>query len=182
MTDPVDAVVDPVVLDEQLLRPWFKKARNRGKGRTGIARPAPGNYCIRMNMVARVLEMTPSGDRGRDKCELRPRRMSRREYRKRWVFMGSQVIEEFTEERLKALLQSHFQIDPTKLDGSARFSELELDSIAVMELIVVIEEQTGVDVQESLLEQMNLDTTLAQAVQAVQQVLCTTEAAAKNDG
>lgn len=96
--------------------------------------------------------------------------------------MGSQVVEEFTEERLKDLLQSHFRIDAMKLDGSVRFSELELDSIAVMELIVVIEEQTGVDVQESLLEQMNLDTTLTQAVEAVQQVLRTTEAAAKNDG
>lgn len=94
--------------------------------------------------------------------------------------MGSQVIEEFTEARLKELLQSHFQIDPMKLDGSARFSELDLDSIAVMELIVVIEEQTGVDVQESLLEQMTLDTTLAQAVAAVEQVLRTTGASTKS--
>ncbi|MEU6868018.1 acyl carrier protein [Streptomyces sp. NPDC046876] len=95
--------------------------------------------------------------------------------------MGSQIVEEFTEARLKELLQSHFQIDPTKLEGSVRFSDLELDSIAVMELIVVIEEQTGVDVQESLLEQMNLDTTLAQAVAAVDQVLRTTGTAAKID-
>ncbi|CAM5359304.1 hypothetical protein SAVIM338S_01339 [Streptomyces avidinii] len=95
--------------------------------------------------------------------------------------MGSQVIEEFTEARLKDLLRSYFQIDPTKLDGSARFSELDLDSIAVMELIVVIEEQTGVDVQESLLEQLTLDTTLAQAAEAVSQVLRTTGASTKND-
>ncbi|MCF3178666.1 acyl carrier protein [Streptomyces polychromogenes] len=95
--------------------------------------------------------------------------------------MGSQIVEEFTEERLKELLQSHFQVDPTKLDGSVRFSDLELDSIAVMELVVVIEEQTGVDVQESLLEQMTLDTTLAQAVAAVDQVLRTSGAATKTD-
>ncbi len=95
--------------------------------------------------------------------------------------MGSQIVKEFTEERLKELLQSHFQVDPTKLDGSVRFSDLELDSIAVMELVVVIEEQTGVDVQESLLEQMTLDTTLAQAVAAVDQVLRTSGAATKTD-
>ncbi|MFI9766450.1 acyl carrier protein [Streptomyces sp. NPDC052415] len=102
-------------------------------------------------------------------------------YPKRWVFMGSQVAEKFTEDRLKGLLQSYFQIDPAKLEGSVRFSDLELDSIAVMELVVVIEEQTGIDVQESLLEQMTLDTTLAQAVEAVDQTLSTSGAAAKND-
>ncbi|MFF8730651.1 acyl carrier protein [Streptomyces sp. NPDC015171] len=95
--------------------------------------------------------------------------------------MASRIVEEFTEERLKDLLRSHFQIDPTKVDESVRFSDLELDSIAVMELIVVIEEQTGIDVQESLLEQMTLDTTLAEAVAAVDQVLRTTGTAAKTD-
>ncbi|MFJ6370457.1 acyl carrier protein [Streptomyces virginiae] len=95
--------------------------------------------------------------------------------------MGSQIVEEFTEAWLKDLLQSHFQIDPTKMEGAVRFSDLELDSIAVMELIVVIEEQTGIDVQESLLEKMNLDTTLAEAVAAVDQVLRMAGAATKND-
>ncbi|MDX2393601.1 acyl carrier protein [Streptomyces sp. DK15] len=96
--------------------------------------------------------------------------------------MDSQIIEEFTEAHLKELLQSHFQIDPMKLDGSVRFSELELDSIAVMELVVVIEEQTGVDVQEHLLEHMNLDTTVAQAVEAVAQALRSTGASQKSGG
>ncbi|MFE3517555.1 acyl carrier protein [Streptomyces sp. NPDC059166] len=49
---------------------------------------------------------------------------------------------------LTRLLSEHFEIDPGQVRPDATFEELELDSLAVLELVVVIEERTGLELPE----------------------------------
>ncbi|MBZ4016619.1 acyl carrier protein [Streptomyces purpurogeneiscleroticus] len=78
--------------------------------------------------------------------------------------------DQLDEAMLARLLSEHFEIDPAQVRSEATFDELELDSLAVLELVVVIEEQTGVELQE---EELGLGptSTLAEAGRALAQAV-----------
>ncbi|MGI5466663.1 acyl carrier protein [Streptomyces sp. CA-132043] len=73
---------------------------------------------------------------------------------------------QINEATLAQLLSEHFEIDADQLRPNATFDELELDSLAVMELVVVIEEQTGLELVEEDLG-LGPTSTLAEAAQAL---------------
>lgn len=74
--------------------------------------------------------------------------------------------DQLDETMLARLLSEHFEIDPAQVRPDATFEELELDSLAVLELVVVIEEQTGVELQEEQLD-LGPTSTLAEAGRAL---------------
>jgi acyl carrier protein len=64
--------------------------------------------------------------------------------------------------RLKTLLANNFGVDEQDIDPDATFSELQVDSIALVELAVVAEEEFGVKVGEDEFTPENTITTAAQ--------------------
>ncbi|GAA2967307.1 acyl carrier protein [Streptomyces enissocaesilis] len=77
---------------------------------------------------------------------------------------------ELTEDYLVKLLREHFEIDTEHLHPDATFEELELDSLALIELLVVIEDDTGVDLQEKEVP-MGPQTTLKQVALLLRQAV-----------
>lgn len=61
---------------------------------------------------------------------------------------------------LTTLLHERFQVPADRMNDHTTFQELELDSIAVIEVFVVLSEQLGIDVDDSLARPA---TTLSQA-------------------
>ena len=64
---------------------------------------------------------------------------------------------------LTSLLSEHFGIDESMLLPASTFEELEMDSLAVVETAVIVEEKFGVVVSEGG-DGLGLSTTLAEAV------------------
>ncbi|MFJ7209947.1 phosphopantetheine-binding protein [Streptomyces sp. NPDC098789] len=83
---------------------------------------------------------------------------------------------QFNEAMLAQLLTEHFQIEAERVRPEATLTELELDSIAVLELVVVIEETTGVELHEEGLS-LGPESTLAEAGQALVQAVAAGRAA-----
>ncbi|MFI1258707.1 phosphopantetheine-binding protein [Streptomyces netropsis] len=63
-------------------------------------------------------------------------------------------------DRLAQLLVDEFAVEPALVSPDATFEALELDSLSLVELAVMITEETGIVVAD-----MSLDTTLAQAAE-----------------
>ncbi|MFF8271724.1 acyl carrier protein [Streptomyces sp. NPDC016562] len=63
-------------------------------------------------------------------------------------------------DRLVRLLTEVLSIDPALVTPQRTFRELELDSITLVELAVMVTEETGISLQE-----LNLDLTLAQTAE-----------------
>lgn len=47
-------------------------------------------------------------------------------------------------EKLKSMLQTHFDIDPTHIQGDTRMRELGIDSMHVVDLMLEVEAEMGV--------------------------------------
>lgn len=65
---------------------------------------------------------------------------------------------------LAHLLSAHFGIDESMLRPDSTFEELEMDSLAIVETAVIVEEKFGVRVPEDV-NGLALSTTLAEAAQ-----------------
>ncbi|MEU6281071.1 phosphopantetheine-binding protein [Streptomyces sp. NPDC047028] len=74
------------------------------------------------------------------------------------------------EAMLGRLLTEHLEVSPDLIRPDATFEELDLDSLAVLELVVVLEEQTGVELQENELG-LGPSTTLAEAGRALSRMV-----------
>ncbi|MET8574981.1 acyl carrier protein [Streptomyces sp. NPDC005012] len=62
--------------------------------------------------------------------------------------------------RLEALLRDHFEIDPEALRPDATFGELQIDSLAMAELLAILEDEDGITLPPAL-PGLGADTTLA---------------------
>jgi acyl carrier protein len=61
-------------------------------------------------------------------------------------------------EQLKQILASKFQINPDHIEPNSRLSELELDSLDIVELALVMEKEMGAKVSDDeLIETQQLD-------------------------
>lgn len=69
------------------------------------------------------------------------------------------------ESRLKSLLVSELGLDEDKINGEARFDEdLEVDSLGVVELLMALEDEFGVEIPDEEAENI---LTVGQAVDTV---------------
>ncbi|QGV76869.1 acyl carrier protein [Streptomyces ficellus] len=72
------------------------------------------------------------------------------------------------QERLTGLLRDHFEVDPGALRPEASLQDLGMDSLGLVELLVILEEEDGIE----LLEQpagLTAETTLAEAVRILEE-------------
>lgn len=59
------------------------------------------------------------------------------------------------EEKVKALIVEHLSVEPDKVGPEARFGEdLDADSLDLVELIMAIEEEFGIEIPDSTAEEM----------------------------
>lgn len=59
------------------------------------------------------------------------------------------------EEKVKALIVEHLSVEPDKVDPDARFGEdLDADSLDLVELIMAIEEEFGIEIPDGAAEEM----------------------------
>ena len=73
------------------------------------------------------------------------------------------------ESRMKALLVSELGLDEDKITNEAHFEEdLEVDSLGVVELLMALEDNFGVQIPDEEAEQL---TTVGEAVDLVEQKL-----------
>ncbi|MGK5631383.1 acyl carrier protein [Streptomyces sp. URMC 123] len=73
------------------------------------------------------------------------------------------------EAKVTGYLQQHFGIGEDQLRPDATLEELGMDSLALMELLVIVEEETGVQVTERL-DGLDSQATLAQAIARMQEI------------
>lgn len=71
--------------------------------------------------------------------------------RGRWVGLGSVPLDGDIEGALRHLLATELSLPVARLQGSMRVSELGLDSLAFVEMVVAIERDTGRDIDVDLL-------------------------------
>ncbi|GGM16749.1 hypothetical protein GCM10010129_71180 [Streptomyces fumigatiscleroticus] len=74
------------------------------------------------------------------------------------------------EDRLTALLRDHFEVEEERILPEATFEDLELDSLAMMELLVVIEDEEGVRMPEDI-PGIRPQTTLAETARIIARIL-----------
>ncbi|MCC3766192.1 phosphopantetheine-binding protein [Streptomyces sp. UNOC14_S4] len=65
---------------------------------------------------------------------------------------------------LAHLLSEHFGIEKSELRPEATFEELEMDSLALVELAVIVEDKLGVRLPDNI-DGLGLSATLAEAVE-----------------
>ncbi len=70
---------------------------------------------------------------------------------------------------LVELVSYHFDIDVDRLRPDTTFEELEMDSLALMELVVVIESETGIRIPDDLAE-IGPDATISEIADAVKRI------------
>ncbi|MEU6081570.1 acyl carrier protein [Streptomyces sp. NPDC047108] len=61
-----------------------------------------------------------------------------------------QPVQEFDAEALTSLLQEYFDLPADESPSTATIEDLGLDSLALMELTVVLEDRTGIDLIDRL--------------------------------
>ncbi len=64
--------------------------------------------------------------------------------------MTEQDVQAFGAQALASLLKDYFNLPADKLSPTATIEELGLDSLGLMELVVVLEERTGADLNDRL--------------------------------
>ncbi|MFD9337402.1 acyl carrier protein [Streptomyces sp. NPDC060028] len=75
---------------------------------------------------------------------------------------------------LAGFVSYHFGIEPETLRPDITFEELEMDSLALTELVVVIENETGIQIPDDAGD-IGPHTTLAEAAEVVSRIgACTT--------
>ncbi|MGW0605523.1 acyl carrier protein [Streptomyces sp. NPDC002644] len=77
--------------------------------------------------------------------------------------------------RLEALLRDHFEIDPEALRPDATFGELQIDSLAMAEILAILEDEDGISLPPTL-PGLGADTSLADGFRII------AEAAAEQQG
>ncbi|NYV75896.1 acyl carrier protein [Streptomyces sp. UH6] len=77
--------------------------------------------------------------------------------------------------RLEALLRDHFEIAPEAVRPEATFRELEIDSLAMAEILAILEDEDGISLPPTL-PGLGGDTTLADGFRII------AEAAAQPQG
>ncbi|MFI8967019.1 acyl carrier protein [Streptomyces sp. NPDC053493] len=70
---------------------------------------------------------------------------------------------------LEAMLRDHFEVNAEALHPDATFEELELDSLAMAEILAIIEDERGLRISHDL--GLTSETTLRQAVQLITSLL-----------
>ncbi|WP_051839632.1 acyl carrier protein [Streptomyces sp. NRRL F-5126] len=75
--------------------------------------------------------------------------------------MSSPMLDRFT-----AIMTEHFGVDPADIDASTTFEQLEMDSLALAETVVVLEEQLGIQLPD-MESGFSPSMTLAEAADAV---------------
>jgi acyl carrier protein len=78
--------------------------------------------------------------------------------------------------RLESLLRDHFEIAPEALCPDATFRELEIDSLAMAEMLAIIEDEDGVSLPPNL-PGLDGDTTLADGLRIIAEAAEAAEAA-----
>jgi acyl carrier protein len=84
----------------------------------------------------------------------------------------------FTQDDFLELLQNHFDMPADTLRPEATLEELGWDSLAMVELVVIMEERTGLALQERLEGQVTLQTTVGLAGKTVSAAITEARAAA----
>lgn len=68
--------------------------------------------------------------------------------------------------RLETMLRDHFEIAPEALRPDATFRELEIDSLAMAEILAIVEDEDGVSLPHDL-PGLGADTTLADGLRII---------------
>lgn len=84
--------------------------------------------------------------------------------------MTHEVAPAFDDAALTDLLRKFFDVPEEQLRHEATFDELGLDSLGLMEVLVALEETTGVDLVHRL-EDLSPATTLGEAARSIQSAL-----------
>ncbi|MGK5630900.1 acyl carrier protein [Streptomyces sp. URMC 123] len=82
------------------------------------------------------------------------------------------------EAEIKEQLTGHFGVDEEQVRPEATLAELGMDSLAFMELLVILEQRAGVAVAEHLSD-INPSTTLAETVSRLETVLAAAHGATR---
>ncbi|MFG2192935.1 acyl carrier protein [Streptomyces sp. NPDC048639] len=77
-----------------------------------------------------------------------------------------QPVQEFDTEALTSLLQEYFNLPAGESPSTATIEHLGLDSLALMELTVVLEDRTGIDLSDRL-GQLSPSDTLEQVARTI---------------
>ncbi|PVE10566.1 phosphopantetheine-binding protein [Streptomyces scopuliridis] len=80
------------------------------------------------------------------------------------------------EARIIAIVTEHFGIDPAEITPTTTFEDLDMDSLALAETVVVLEDQLGLELPE-IEGAFSPAVTLAQAAEAFAQLRATAAAA-----
>lgn len=79
-------------------------------------------------------------------------------------------------ERLEALLRDHFEIEPERLRPEATFAELEMDSLAMVEVLAILEDEEDVRLPDGV-NGLTPRTTLAEGFRLIEEAVAETQGA-----
>ncbi|MFW3470094.1 acyl carrier protein [Streptomyces microflavus] len=82
--------------------------------------------------------------------------------------MAIDAVQDFDEAALADLVHEYFQVPRDQLHAAATLDELGLDSLAMMELMVVLEERSGMELLDQL-KDLSLGSTLRDAAQVIKE-------------
>ncbi|MFJ3818133.1 acyl carrier protein [Streptomyces sp. NPDC090056] len=80
--------------------------------------------------------------------------------------MTIDAVQNFDEAALADLVHEYFQVPRDQLHAQATLDELGLDSLAMMELMVILEERSGMELLDQL-KDLSLASTLRDAAQVI---------------
>ncbi|MFJ9655877.1 acyl carrier protein [Streptomyces microflavus] len=84
--------------------------------------------------------------------------------------MAIDAVQDFDEAALADLVHEYFQVPLEQLRATATLDELGLDSLALMELMVVLEERSGLDLLDRI-KDLSLASTLREAAQVIKEAV-----------
>ncbi|MFD9425654.1 MULTISPECIES: acyl carrier protein [unclassified Streptomyces] len=84
--------------------------------------------------------------------------------------MADITVQDFDEATLADLVHEYFQVPRDQLHAVATLDELGLDSLALMELMVVLEERSGMELLDRL-KDLSLVSTLRDAAQVIKEAV-----------
>ncbi|MFF4369465.1 acyl carrier protein [Streptomyces sp. NPDC001594] len=81
------------------------------------------------------------------------------------------VVQDFDEAALAGLVHEYFGVPREQLHAAATLDALGLDSLALMELMVVLEDRSGIELLDQL-QDLSLASTLREAARVIKTAAC----------